>query len=43
MTAVATPLGAAAANFYQLFVDNGAAALDFSGIYRLFSKPDGKI
>jgi 3-hydroxyisobutyrate dehydrogenase len=43
MTAVATPLGAAAANLYQLFVDNDMAALDFSGIYRLFSKPDGKI
>ena len=43
MAAVATPLGAAAANLYQLFVDNGAASLDFSGIYRLFSKPDGKI
>ena len=30
-TAAATPLGAAAANLYQLFVDGGAGALDFSG------------
>ncbi|HEY4472287.1 MAG TPA: 3-hydroxyisobutyrate dehydrogenase, partial [Stellaceae bacterium] len=34
-TAAATPLGAAAANLYQLFVDGGAGVLDFSGIYRL--------
>jgi 3-hydroxyisobutyrate dehydrogenase len=33
-TAAATPLGAAAANLYQLFVDDGAGALDFSAIYR---------
>src|SRR5216683_5860953 len=31
-TAAATPLGAAAANLYQLFVDSGAGGLDFSGI-----------
>jgi 3-hydroxyisobutyrate dehydrogenase len=43
MTATATPLGAAAASLYQLFVDNGAPELDFSGIYRLLRKPDGKI
>jgi 3-hydroxyisobutyrate dehydrogenase len=42
-TAALTPLGAAAANLYQMFVDDGAAGLDFSGIYRLFSKLDGKI
>jgi 3-hydroxyisobutyrate dehydrogenase len=33
-TAAATPLGAAAANLYQLFVDSGAGGLDFSGIMR---------
>jgi 3-hydroxyisobutyrate dehydrogenase len=42
-TATATPLGAAAANLYQLFVDDGAGALDFSGIYRLIRKPQSKI
>ncbi len=42
-TATATPLGAAAANLYQLFVDRGAGVLDFSGIYRLIGKSDGKI
>ncbi len=42
-TATATPLGAAAANLYQMFVDEGAGALDFSGIYRLIRKPQGKI
>ena len=47
-TATATPLGAAAANLYQLFVDQlfvdgGAGVLDFSGIYRLIGKSDGKI
>jgi 3-hydroxyisobutyrate dehydrogenase len=31
-TATATPLGAAAASLYQLFVDSGAAGQDFSGI-----------
>ena len=31
-TAAATPLGAAAANLYQLYVDTGAGGLDFSGI-----------
>ena len=46
-TATATPLGAAAANLYQLFVDQlfvdgGAGVLDFSGIYRLIGKSDGK-
>ncbi len=42
-TAAPTPLGAAAANLYQMFVDDGAAGLDFSGIYCLFRKPHGKI
>ena len=42
-TAAATPLGAAAANLYQLFVDGGAGGLDFSGIYRLIGKSDDKI
>ena len=31
-TETATPLGAAAANLYQLYVDGGAGGLDFSGI-----------
>src|ERR1700759_1214192 len=42
-TATATPLGAAAANFFQLFVDGGAGALDFAGIYRLIHRSDRKI
>ena len=42
-TATATPLAAAAANLYQLFVDRGAGVLDFSGIYCLIGKSDGKI
>ena len=42
-SSAATPLGAAAANLYQLFVDRGAGGLDFSAIYRLIGKPDGKI
>jgi 3-hydroxyisobutyrate dehydrogenase len=33
-TAAATPLGAAAANLYQMFVDGGGGGLDFSGIMR---------
>jgi 3-hydroxyisobutyrate dehydrogenase len=33
-TAAATPLGAAAASLYQLFVDEGAGGRDFSAIYR---------
>jgi 3-hydroxyisobutyrate dehydrogenase len=36
-TATATPLGAAAANLYQLFVDSGAGGLDFSGIMRFLN------
>jgi 3-hydroxyisobutyrate dehydrogenase len=42
-TAAPTPLGATAANLFQLFVDQGAGALDFSAIYRLLRKPDRKI
>ncbi len=39
-TAAATPLGAAAANLYQLFVDTGAGGLDFSGIMEFLHRPD---
>jgi 3-hydroxyisobutyrate dehydrogenase len=42
-SATATPLGAAAANLYQLFVDEGMGGLDFSGIYRFIRKPEVKI
>ena len=42
-TATPTPLGAAAANLFQLFVDEGAGSLDFSAIYRFLRKPEGKI
>jgi 3-hydroxyisobutyrate dehydrogenase len=38
-TAAATPLGAAAANLFQLLVDAGAGARDFSAIYRFLRKP----
>src|SRR5947207_182636 len=41
-TAAATPLGAAAANLYQLFVDSGAGALDFSGIMQFLRRGDAK-
>ncbi|HEY3909996.1 MAG TPA: 3-hydroxyisobutyrate dehydrogenase [Stellaceae bacterium] len=41
-SAAATPLGAAAAALYQLFVDEGAGGLDFSAIYRFIAKPDRK-
>src|SRR5579875_2674208 len=34
----ATPLGAAAANLYQLFVDEGAGGRDFSAIYRFIRR-----
>ena len=37
-TAAATPLGAAAANLYQLLVDGGAGGLDFSGIMQLLRR-----
>jgi 3-hydroxyisobutyrate dehydrogenase len=42
-TAAPTPLGAAAANLFQLFVDEGTGGLDFSAIYRFLRKPDRKI
>jgi 3-hydroxyisobutyrate dehydrogenase len=42
-SAAPTPLGAAAASLYQLFVDEGAGALDFSAIYRFIRKPEVKI
>jgi 3-hydroxyisobutyrate dehydrogenase len=42
-TAAPTPLGAAAANLFQLFVDEGAGSLDFSAIYRFLRKPECKI
>jgi 3-hydroxyisobutyrate dehydrogenase len=38
--AAAAPLGAAAANLYQLFVEEGTAGLDFSAIYRLIRRPN---
>jgi 3-hydroxyisobutyrate dehydrogenase len=41
--AAPTPLGAAAAALYQLFVDQGVGGLDFSAIYRFIAKPDRKI
>jgi 3-hydroxyisobutyrate dehydrogenase len=41
--AAPTPLGATAANLFQLFVDEGAGGLDFSAIYRFLRKPEGKI
>ncbi len=37
-TAAATPLGAAAANLYQLFVDGGGGSLDFSGIMQFLRR-----
>jgi 3-hydroxyisobutyrate dehydrogenase len=37
-TAAATPLGAAAANLYQLLVDSGAGGLDFSAIMRFLRR-----
>jgi 3-hydroxyisobutyrate dehydrogenase len=39
----ATPMGAAAANLYQLFVDGGAGGLDFSGIMRFIRREDPNI
>ena len=37
-TAAVTPMGAAAANLFQMFVDDGAGPRDFSGIYRFLRK-----
>ncbi len=42
-SAAATPLGAAAANLYQLFVDERTGGLDFSAIYRFIRKSEVKI
>lgn len=39
-TGAATPLGAAAANFYQLYVDAGGGPLDFSGIMQFLRRPE---
>ena len=39
-TGAATPLGAAAANLYQLYVDDGGGALDFSGIMRFLHRAE---
>src|SRR5579864_786441 len=39
-TAAATPLGAAAANLYQLYVDSGAGGLDFSGIMQFLRRTE---
>ncbi len=41
-SAAPTPLGATAAALYQLFIDQGAGALDFSAIYRFIATPDRK-
>ena len=41
--AAPTPMGAAAANLYQLFVDEGTGAFDFSAIYRFIAKSQTKI
>jgi 3-hydroxyisobutyrate dehydrogenase len=40
--AAPTPMGAAAAALYQLFVDGGDGGLDFSAIYRFIAKPEPK-
>ena len=37
-TGAATPLGAAAANLYQLYVDGGGGPSDFSGIMQLLNR-----
>ena len=37
-TGAATPLGAAAANLYQLYVDAGGGPRDFSGIMQFLSR-----
>jgi 3-hydroxyisobutyrate dehydrogenase len=38
--AAVTPLGAAAANLYQLYVDAGGGPLDFSGIMQFLRRPE---
>ncbi len=42
-SAAPAPLGAAAANLFQLFVDEGTGGFDFSAIYRFIRKPEVKI
>ncbi|MBV8739389.1 MAG: NAD-binding protein, partial [Alphaproteobacteria bacterium] len=37
------PMGAAAANLYQLFVDESTGAFDFSAIYRFIAKSQTNI
>ncbi|HEX3860227.1 MAG TPA: 3-hydroxyisobutyrate dehydrogenase [Stellaceae bacterium] len=37
-TGTATPLGAAAANLYQMYVDSGGGTLDFSGIMQFLRR-----
>lgn len=39
-TGAATPLGALAANLYQLYVDSGGGPRDFSGIMRFVSRTE---
>src|SRR6266478_3911097 len=39
-TAAATPLGAAAANLYQLYVDSGGGPFDFSGIMQFLNRAE---
>jgi 3-hydroxyisobutyrate dehydrogenase len=39
-TAAVTPLGAAAANLYQLYVDSGGGGLDFSGIMQFLRRAE---
>jgi 3-hydroxyisobutyrate dehydrogenase len=41
--AAPTPMGAAAAALYQMFVDEGTGGLDFSAIYRFIGKSETKI
>ena len=41
--AAPTPMGAAAAALYQMFVDDGAGGFDFSAIYRFIAKSEPKI
>jgi 3-hydroxyisobutyrate dehydrogenase len=42
-TASPTPLGAAAASLYQLYVDHFGGDLDFSAIYRFLGEPESKV
>jgi len=40
-SAAATPMGAAAANLYQLYVDGGGGPFDFSGIMQFLRRSEG--